>query len=315
MTLKCPTCGSEKVQQRGYNESGTHKRLECQEGHRQGRWFMIPLEFIDNTTTATLPILSSKNAPKILLFDIETHLKKAFLFRPGEQYVSASSFDDKDSIICWSAKWLGDTEVFGDAQTPSEAINRDNSRVTKSLWNELSKANFTISHNGVKFDLKMMNTFFVEERLGLPAHFRNIDTYQIAKNNFKFPSNSLDSICKQLGLNTGKIKTSIELWNECYKGNPEALENMYTYNQQDVLILEDLFNVFLPYVPTYPNMGIWGDVNVSKCPYCGSTDFEQKGYWYTPQGKFNSYRCECQAIFRSKENLLSTRFKKLQFVT
>jgi len=257
----------------------------------------------------------NKNAPKILIFDIETHLKNAKLFRHGKQYVNASSFSDYDSMICWSAKWVGDNEVFGDVQTSTEAVERDNSRVTKSLWDALSSADLTVSHNGINFDLPMVNTFFIENRLGLPNFFRNIDTCSIARKNFKFESNSLDHICKRLGINDGKMDTSIELWEKCYVGEKESLSYMFEYNQMDVTVLEDLYNVFLPYIPSFPNLGVWGDVTQAKCPYCGSTNFEEKGYKYTPSGKFNSYRCECQALFRSKENLLSKEFKKLQMVT
>jgi rRNA maturation protein Nop10 len=250
-----------------------------------------------------------------LIFDIETQIKKANLFRHGKQYVNASAFEDYDSMICWSAKWLGDNEVFGDVCTSKEAKARDHSRITKSLWDAMSQAAFTISHNGIYFDLPMVNTFFVENRLGLPNLFRNIDTCQIARKNFRFESNSLDSLCKRLGINDGKIDTDIDLWLNCYKGDQEALDYMFKYNQMDVTVLEDLYNVFLPYIPSFPNMGIWGDVKEAKCPYCGSTNFKEKGYKYTPSGKYISYRCECQALFRSKENLLSKEFKKLQMIT
>lgn len=258
-----------------------------------------------------------KTAPRILVIDIETHLKKAMLFRHGKQYVSASAFKDYDKMICWSAKWLGDNEVFGDVQTPKESVSRDHRRVTKSMWDAMSQADFYISHNGINFDIPMLNTFFVEERLGLPGFARNIDTCQIARKNFSFESNAMDYLCKRLGLNDGKIKTDITLWEGCYEGDQASLDYMFNYNQMDSVVLEDLYNVFIPYVPNFPNMGIWGDVNVRKCPYCGSTNFKHKEgeFKFTPNGKFNSYRCECQAIFRSKENLLATRFKKLQFVT
>lgn len=304
MTVKCPECSSEDIQQRGFNGNRTKKRIECQEC---GSWSSLPIEMFY--------VEKSKNAPKILLFDIETHLKSAMLFRHGKQYVNASSFKDYDTMICWSAKWIGDTEVFGDVQTSKEANNRDHKRITKSLWEMLSEADFTISHNGINFDIPMVNTFFVEERLGMPNLFRNIDTCQIARKNFKFESNAMDYLCKRLGLNDGKIKTDISLWEGCYEGNQESLDYMFNYNKMDSVVLEDLYNVFIPYVQNFPNMGIWGDVNESKCPYCGGTNFHEKGFKYTPQGKFISYRCECQALFRSKNNLLSKEFRKLQFVT
>jgi hypothetical protein len=308
-TVTCPDCGSSRIQERGFNASRTKKRIECQEPEC-GAWNTLPVELFHS-------FVKSNNAPRILIFDIETSLKRARLFRHGKQYVSASAFEDMDKMICWSAKWLGDNKVFGDVQTPEEAVNRDHDRITHSLWDAMSTANFYVTHNGINFDMPMVNTFFVEQRLGLPGFGRNIDTCAIARKNFAFESNAMDYLCKRLGLNDGKIKTSIELWDGCYEGNPASLDYMFEYNKMDVVVLEDLYNLFIPYVPNFPNLGIWGDVNEQKCPYCGGTDFKlQEGVFkYSPSGKFNSYRCSCQAIFRSKLNLLSTRTKKLQFVT
>jgi hypothetical protein len=67
-------------------------------------------------------------------------------------------------------------------------------------------------------------------------------------------------------------------------------------------------------VPVKIIAGVWSDVVVPVCPYCGGTNFKDNGHWYTPNGKFNSYRCECQALFRSKENLLSKRKKAVNLI-
>jgi transposase-like protein len=307
MSLSCPECESFNIQKRGYNKARTKQRLECQDC---GSWSSV--DFLDGKVS----FFSSPIAPKIILFDIETHVKKAWLFRHGDQYVQPSSFErTENTMICWSAKYLGSDEVLGDCQTSREAKNKDHSRITKSLWKILSDADITISHNGVSFDLPMINTFFVRERLGLPNKFRNIDTCMIARKTFRFESNKLDLLCKELGLKSGKMETTIDLWKECFDGEQKSLDYMYEYNQMDSKILEDLYNVFLPYIPKFPNMGVWGDVSEPVCPYCHGVNFKHKGYFYTPNGKFESFRCECQAIFRSKENLLFKDARKNQMIT
>lgn len=302
--IKCPECGSEAVQQRGYNRDRTKKRIECQSCFS---WSSLPIEFFEETS-------GEKVFKNILVFDIETMVKKAFLFRSGKQYVNAESFIDYDTMICWSAKVLGGSEMFKDCLTPQEAKDKNHSRITKSLWNLMKNYDVTVSHNGINFDIPMIKTFFLKENLGLPNRFRNIDTCAIARSQFRFQSNKLDYICKELGLNDGKTKTDFDLWKKCYEGDVDSLNDMQMYNLNDILILEDLLNVFKPYIPSFPNVAVYGDVEESQCPYCGGTKFKDNGFWFTPNGKFHSFRCECKAIFRSKENLLSKAKKKVQMI-
>ena len=300
--ITCKDCGSENVQKRGFNNNRTKQRIECQSC---GAWSSVDIEVLSS---------EPKVFKNILIFDIETMVKKAFLFRPGKQYVNADSFIDYDTMICWSAKVLGSSDTFSDCLTSKEAKEKNHSRITKSLWNLMKDYDVTVSHNGINFDIPMIRTFFLKENLGLPNRFRNIDTCQIARSNFRFQSNRLDYICRELGLNDGKTDTNIDLWKKCYDGDQESLDYMQTYNINDILILEDLLNIFKPYIPSFPNVAVYGDIEESQCPYCGGANFKDNGYWFTPNGKFNSYRCECKAIFRSKENLLTKTKKKVQMV-
>jgi len=301
--MNCPHCGSEHTNSRGIRNN--KNRFECQE-RDCGAWF--------TTDVPDEKLHKNDEAPTIVVFDIETMVKKAFLFRAGKQYVNADNFTDENKMICWSAKVLGDSKSYHDCMTPEEAINKDHSRIVKSLWDVLSQADFTISHNGINFDLPMVNTFFLKDKLGLPGKFRNIDTCAIARRTFKFESNRLDYIVRYLGLNSGKSDTDFQLWIDCYNGDKKALKKMQDYNINDIVILEDLYNAMVPYIPNFYNMGVWGDVDERVCPYCRSTNFKENGYVYSPNGKFHSYRCECKAIFRSKLNLLSKEKKTAQFM-
>ena len=109
--VNCFKCGSSNVQSRGYNQNRDKKRFECQEDHSKYvdendndyRWFSLPIE---------MTVEKSKNAPKILIWDVETHIDKAWLFSHGKQYVHGTSFENEVSLICWSAKWLGSPETL-----------------------------------------------------------------------------------------------------------------------------------------------------------------------------------------------------------
>ncbi len=294
--MNCPDCNSDFVEKRG--QRNNKQRYECQDCDR---WFSGEL---NNTNTQKVV------AQVPFIFDIETSIKKAFLFGSGKQYVNADSFEDTSRMICWSGKFVGSPTIYGDCQTPEEAKNKDHRRILKSLWNQLSTISIAVTHNGVDFDNKMINYFFLKERMGLPSKYRNIDTCQLSRRIFRAESNRLDYLVRDLGLSAGKSSTSRQDWIDCYYGDSKALKKMFKYNQNDVMILEDLLNLIKPYAPNLINMGIFGDVEDSVCPYCGSQNFQENGSFYSPNGKFISYRCECQGLFRSKINLLSKNKRK-----
>lgn len=289
---KCQSCDSSHLQKRGTRNG--KQRFECQDC---GTWQMGEIEIESENE-------KQKKSP-VLIFDIETSIRHAFLFGTGDQYVKATDFEDEPMILGWSAKYAGDSKVLSAFVTPEEAVNKNQTRVVKELWNLLSTVNISASYNGNNFDVKYMNTFFIKYRLGLPNRIRNIDPCVIARNTFRFDDNKMDTVVKYLGLDDGKHKMEREDWIRCYYGNKEALQKMEKYCRHDVEILELVLDAVKPYVPALPNMGIFGDVESPLCPSCGSSNFVSNGYQTTSFGKYNSYRCECQALFRSRKNLLS----------
>ena len=297
MSVHCSYCGSENTQSRGVTENGLRRRLYCKDC---GRYPTVDVE--DD-------VQMKKEFKNMLVFDIETSLKKAFLFHSGKQYVGGNSFIDDDLMLSWSAKTLGSSEIFSDVLSSKEARNRNHSRITKSLWDLMRNYDITVGYNQLGFDNKMINTFFLMQKLGLPNRYRHIDLYQIMKNNFKFDSYALNFVCKKLGLNEGKIVNEPGLWEKCYYAETdEPLKQMEFYNRNDVVITEDLFHVVKGYIPRFPNLSIYDEIEQCKCPYCKNLEMENNGFWYTPNGKFNSYKClECGGIFRSKKNLISNK--------
>jgi hypothetical protein len=93
------------------------------------------------------------------------------------------------------------------------------------------------------------------------------------------------------------------LWEECMKGNKEAWKEMQVYNNYDVLSLEELFYIMLPWSNKI-NFSVFNDGQFT-CG-CSSTSHFRNGFYYTKTGKFQRYRCsECGAEHRGKKNLIS----------
>lgn len=251
--------------------------------------------------------------PKILFLDIETAPIKAAVFKIWKENISSDQILNDWFILTWAAKWINNDNVISDKLTSSEILNEDDSRIIKSLWNLVDKAEIIVGHNIEKFDTPKMNSRFLQHNLNFPSHYRQIDTKKIAKSVLGENSNSLNYLCKRFGLDT-KIKTDINLWVEALKGSEKHIDEMLEYNINDVIILEKLYFKLLPFIKGHPNINVYNNKS-SSCPNCGSENLsliEHKKY-YTQVGKYAMYRCNtCGSVSRSTvsikfENKLNLR--------
>lgn len=244
-----------------------------------------------------------KKAPKILIFDIETAPMQAFVWKRYKENVSLEQTISESFMLCWSAKWLYSEEVFGDCLTPEEAVTENDARIVVSLYNLINMADIIVAYNGKNFDIPYMNQRFLT--YGFPPYVpvQVIDPYETAKNVFRFSSNKMDAIATQLGLQN-KIKTDFDLWKGCMMGCQECLNDMLTYNKQDVVVLEEIYCQMMPWIKNHPNISNYFD-NKLRCTRCGSENIiKMHRYFYTPSGKYELYRCnDCGSIFRGKTNL------------
>ena len=243
-----------------------------------------------------------KKGAKILLFDIETSPINALVWGIWEQNINIEAILQDWHLVSWSAKWLFDDGIISDVLTSKEAINHDDERIAKSIWELLNQADITVAHNGDKFDHKMLNTRFLVHNLPPLSHYKSIDTLVVAKSSFRFTSNSLAYINQYLGI-PEKTKTTFDLWKRAFFGEEEALEIMKTYNENDVFILEELFLKLRPYIKNFPNMNLYTEENTTVCRNCGSKNLTWSGYYYTNVNRYRGWRCNsCGAIGRDRHS-------------
>jgi len=245
--------------------------------------------------------------PKILLFDIETTPMPVWVWSFGKQYVPPTNLVKDDDgnqrvwyVLSWAAKWLYDDNVMSDIVTPEEAVARDDSRVLDSIWEMLDQADIVIAHNGDRFDLRKLNARFILNDMPPPSPYKSIDTLKIARREFAFSSNKQDFLTKTFGL-AEKLKTDFQLWLDCMDGDKSALNNMLSYNERDVVGLEQVYLKLRPYIKNHPNLGVLMDDSV--CPTCGSKSIKaSNATYFTSSNEFPVYRCGgCQSPFiRSK---------------
>ncbi len=238
--------------------------------------------------------------PKVLLLDCETTPIKAFAWGTYKQRIPHTSIIQPSFLICWSAKWLFDSKIMCDVLTPEESIHKDDTRIVKSVWKLIDQCDVIIAHNGKRFDIPYLKTRFVLNRLAPTSPYQVIDTYEVARKNFLFPSNKLDYL-GVLMRNKGKIKTDFDLWVRCLDGDREALSYMVDYNKEDVTLLEEAYLFVRPFIHNHPNMAIYQEAHEPSCPTCGSTNIQECGHYTTSVNRYLAFRCnDCGAICRSR---------------
>lgn len=250
-----------------------------------------------------LPVEKPKHDMKILILDIETAPLKSYVWGIWNVNLghSLGMLESDWFMLTWSAKWLFDTNVMSDKLTPKEVSKEDDKRICKSLWALLEEADVVIAHNAVKFDIKRINTRFLKNGLFPPMPYMVIDTLLHARRRFNITSNKLNYIGKFLGIGE-KIDTGgFELWRRCMEGDATALQEMETYNIQDVRLLEDVYLALLPYIKPHPNVALFIDEDIYVCPSCGSKDLKWEGTYATYANTYEAFRCVgCGSIGRSR---------------
>lgn len=99
-----------------------------------------------------------KTGPKILLFDIETSPMKAYVWRRWKENISLDQTISEWFMICWSAKWVGNKEIYSDRLTRDEILEENDKRITESLWKLLDEADIVVGHNCLEKHTKILKT-------------------------------------------------------------------------------------------------------------------------------------------------------------
>lgn len=242
------------------------------------------------------------NALKVLFLDVETAPLIGYVWSRWQQNVGLDQTVSEWFIISWSAKWGGESEMINGVLTPEEAIHEDDSRIMIDLWNLLNTADCVVTHNGIRFDHKKINTRFLLNGLPPTRPFRVIDTLKAVKETFAFSSNKLDNLLIQFGFER-KLGTDFGLWKNCMAGSQVALNKMSEYNDWDVIQLEKVFIKLKPWIKNFPNYVLYNDVeDTDICPTCGSKHLIEDGTYTTVANRYQLYRCSgCGNISRRRK--------------
>ena len=235
------------------------------------------------------------SGPKILVYDIESAPLRSHIWSIWQHGVGLNQVESDWHMLSFAAKWLGEEDVIYEDQSMCEDVEDDYDMLCK-LWELLNEADIVVGHNVRRFDTKKVNARFILNGLPKPSTYRHIDTLEIAKRQFGFTSNKLEYLTDKLCVDTKKSKHEKfhghKLWSECLKGNPEAWEEMKSYNIDDILATEELYNILSSWDNTLPNFDVYVDEVLDM------SEWEHNGYHYSNLGKYKKYRNKVTGVQR-----------------
>lgn len=227
---------------------------------------------------------------KILILDIETAPKIAYVWRFFKENIGAKQVLDHGHIMSFAAKWLGDKDIIY-----QENRKEDDRIIVKSLVKLFDEADIVVAHNGGRFDFPQVMARALVHGIAPPSPYKIVDTLKVARKEFAFPSNSLEYLAKVLGCHeklSHKQFPGFELWLECLRGNEAAWEEMRVYNIQDVDTLEEIYIKMLPWMRHHPNVAVFTAGEETVCPKCGGNHLQWRGYAHTNVGRYRRFQCQ-----------------------
>lgn len=257
-------------------------------------------------------IYPAKQSPKILVFDIENSYVTSATWGINKQYINRGQILEDWFMLSYAAKWLYDETVFSGVLTPKEAVKRSDKRICEEMYNLLNECDIAITYNGNSYDVPKINTRLIINKIQPPAPYKSIDLYQTVSRNFAFTSKAMDYVNYTLELERKKQTEGMDLWIRAVAGEQKALDDMSSYNIQDVVALQEQYLVLRPWIKNHPSIGLYHDSIEPMCGFCGSEDIAYISKQYaTPAGLYRSFRCNnCHAVGRTQEKCLSKEKRK-----
>lgn len=184
-------------------------------------------------------------------------------------------------------------------------------QMLKGIHKLLDEADVVVHQYGSKFDIPMLNTEFVKHGMLPPSPYKQVDLKTVSSKVFRFPSAKLEHVAKAMGIGQ-KMKEDVvfELWVGCMKGDEKAWQKMKEYNINDMVLLEGLYEKYLPWVPHHPNRGAY-QTEKQVCPHCGGKHYHKRGFATAHLMTYQRFQCQdCGAWFRSSKTITNKGLEK-----
>lgn len=238
-----------------------------------------------------------KNKRRVLFYDIENTPTVVTTWGLWEQ--NAIETLEEWYLLSYAYQWEGEDTVHVVALPDFKGYSKDKKNdkaLCESLHKLFCEADLVVAHNGDEHDQKKSNARFIYHGLTPPSPYKSIDTKKVAKQKFKFNSNSLNNLGTYLRLGNKIENSGIKLWRACMEGDMKAWATMKKYNKQDVVLLKKVYDKLTPWINNFPR---FNQDNKKECPKCQSKNTQHRGSWTYVSGKVEKLSCQdCGHYFK-----------------
>ena len=239
---------------------------------------------------------------KILGIDIETAPNTAHVWGLFKQTIGLNQILQTGRVMCFAARWFGGASGEQDTVFRSEH-GEGHKNMIRHAHSLLDEADAVVHYNGARFDMPTLNREFLKYGMNPPSPYAQIDLLQSARKQFRFASNRLDHLLKELHIGEKVRHDGHTLWIRCMNGDDEAWERMEEYNRGDVDQLEALYHKMRPWITNHPNHALYEDTERPVCPNCGSENLQSRGTAKTRTQQYRRYQCRgCGTWTRERYN-------------
>jgi DNA polymerase elongation subunit (family B) len=249
---------------------------------------------------------------KILFLDIETAPALGYFYARYDQNISPDQIVHNGFMMCFQYAWNDGPVKERSLRKKKHPLPKDDKQLVLEVAKLIGEADVVVAHNAIRFDLA-----YISARLA--AHDKKpfappyvVDTLRVCKRYFKFESNSLDSVCQQLGLGRKFHSGGFENCIKALHGDQTAWNKLLIYGKHDVKLLRDLYYRVRPWMKDHPNYNLFDPKKSSCCPNCKSKNFISNGHRITQTMKYRRFQClDCGAWFRERVNSIPRDKRKL----
>ena len=196
--------------------------------------------------------------------------------------------------ICAAWRWYGENKIHFAA----EWHKGGHEAFIQTVWKAMDRADVIVGHNIVGFDNRKMLSDFMVYGIPRTSSFKAYDTLREARR-AGFESNTLDALCKRLGITAKSGAYSVATARAAVAGNAEARRELKSYNMGDIDASTAIYDRLRPYSSAHPH-SVVGDghaLDRVSCHACWGHDLAPNGVRLAQQILYREYRCnDCGAI-------------------
>lgn len=189
--------------------------------------------------------------------------------------------------ICAAGRFYGDKEVLFTSEWED-----GHEGFMRKAWEWYDEADIVVGHNLQGFDSKHLKAGWAEYGWMSPSPWKTVDTLKVARAEFAFESNTLDALCKRLGVVAKSDKYDARIAHAALAGDVKAQKKLKAYNQGDIKATEAVYDRLRPWIKNHPHLSMlngeeWG------CPNCGETNISNHptGEAFANVQRYRAYQC------------------------